>query len=111
MPWKSKKERRQHHKKYHAQCVSSGKWHDQRLRSKYGITTDDFNQMLKEQKHQCFICDSPLGKGTGKYAIDHNHTTGALRKILCQPCNAGLGMFKDSIELLCKAIMYLEDHT
>jgi len=39
--------------------------------------------------------------------IDHDHRTGQVRGLLCHTCNAGLGMFKDNIELLHRAIMYL----
>jgi hypothetical protein len=40
--------------------------------------------------------------------IDHDHTTGEVRGLLCPTCNAGLGHFKDSPELLLKAALYLQ---
>jgi hypothetical protein len=55
---------------------------------------------LGEQK--CAICAS-----TEKLHIDHNHETGVVRGLLCGTCNAGIGMFRDKIELLKNAIDYL----
>lgn len=53
------------------------------------------------------FCDICWGKGT--MCVDHNHTTGFIRGILCRNCNTGLGHFKDSIRILRRAIEYLED--
>lgn len=41
--------------------------------------------------------------------IDHCHTTGRIRGVLCRMCNWGLGMFKDSKELMIKAAIYIEE--
>jgi hypothetical protein len=41
--------------------------------------------------------------------IDHNHVTGGVRGVLCTRCNTGLGKFLDGVDLLKKAIAYLED--
>jgi len=43
-------------------------------------------------------------------AVDHNHSTGKIRSLLCQGCNHGIGHFKESITLLKRAIKYLEVH-
>lgn len=59
---------------------------------------------LKENK--CEICGEKENKK--KLCIDHNHETGELRGILCSKCNSALGLFKDNIENLKKAIEYLE---
>jgi hypothetical protein len=70
------------------------------LKHKYGIVID-------YTLHKCEICNEPLQRGAGKSAIDHNHETGSLRGILCGKCNMGLGLFKDSTEVLQSAIKYL----
>lgn len=54
----------------------------------------------------CQICDQPI-EGRGKN-IDHDHTTGKFRGILCTRCNNGLGMFKDDLDLFQKAMQYLK---
>lgn len=70
--------------------------------------------MWKTQKGRCRICNV---KGDVKevgynskvsLVIDHNHKTGAVRGLLCGPCNLGLGQFRDSTEYLMNAKEYLE---
>ncbi len=79
------------------------------LKNIYGITIEQFDEMLKKQKNKCAICktNKPTGKGFG---VDHNHRTGKIRGILCHHCNIALGGFKDSPELLREAISYLEKY-
>ena len=83
--------------------------------SKFGITTPQRDQMLEEQDYSCMICDSPIEfigvRGASKHsaAVDHCHTHGHVRGILCAACNLGLGHFFDSPELLRNAANYLEE--
>jgi len=74
------------------------------LQLKYGITTPERNKLKESQHHKCGICNEPL---TEKPHVDHCHTTGKIRGILCQNCNIGLGSFKDNIKALNNAINYL----
>jgi hypothetical protein len=62
--------------------------------------------MFAAQDEACAICRAhqPGGKG---WCIDHCHTTGAVRGILCSQCNLGLGQFRDDIGLLAAASNYL----
>lgn len=75
----------------------------------YGITEEEYQDMLEAQEHTCAICgtDKPGGRHK-KFHIDHNHKTGKVRGLLCWPCNAGLGQFKDSYDNLHSALLYLE---
>lgn len=75
---------------------------------KYGITLEQYNEKLLNQNNVCAICQSPPGKK--RLAVDHNHTTGAVRDLLCIKCNTGLGLVNDNIELLKKLIEYLKRH-
>jgi DNA gyrase/topoisomerase IV subunit A len=79
------------------------------LRTKYGLTLADYNKMIKEQGGVCYICQNP--PNVKALAVDHCHTTGKVRRLLCDNCNKGLGCFKDSPELLQKAINYLKKET
>lgn len=70
----------------------------------------DFNALLLKQNGKCAICQRPDSgrKQSGRLAIDHCHATNAVRGLLCHPCNSMLGLAKDSIETLSRAIAYLE---
>ena len=57
----------------------------------------------------CEICGDPPEKGGWKVlALDHDHATGEFRGWLCNHCNRAIGMFRDSVILMRKAIAYLE---
>lgn len=57
----------------------------------------------------CELCNGKLGKRS--LHLDHDHTTGRFRGWLCHGCNVGLGLFRDSIENLQRAITYLKDNS
>jgi hypothetical protein len=82
-----------------------------RLKKKYGITLDDYDKMIKEQKGVCKTCKTnELSSTSDKYfAVDHCHKTGKVRGLLCGPCNSALGMVKENIETLENLIKYLKD--
>jgi hypothetical protein len=77
------------------------------IKTKYGLSAEDYNRLLKEQEYKCKICGINLKDGNRTH-IDHNHTTNKLRGILCLNCNVGIGMFKENKNLLKEAIKYLE---
>lgn len=54
----------------------------------------------------CSICGTE-NFGAHRFSVDHDHITGKFRGILCTSCNAGLGLFKDDVERMKKAITYL----
>lgn len=85
-----------------------------KLRS-YGLTIAQFEEMVKAQKGRCAICDKlpseALGHNHHRLCIDHDHKTGAVRGLLCVRCNAGLGAFSDSAELMENAKNYITKHT
>lgn len=70
---------------------------------KYGLTLEQATELLKTGV--CGICNKPV-KGKGQH-IDHCHTTGKVRGVLCARCNVALGAFGDSIQTLERAIDYL----
>ena len=77
--------------------------------AKYGIDRARYQLMFAEQKGVCKLCGKPEKK-IRKLAVDHCHTTGKVRGLLCMECNTGLGKFKDNTEVLARAIAYLEVH-
>jgi hypothetical protein len=88
---------------------------DFRLRSRcqhHGITVDQYKQMLADQEGKCAICREVPDHGRWMdFVIDHNHTTGRVRGLLCTNCNFGLGHFDDSIERMTTAAMYIAKET
>jgi len=79
------------------------------IKTKYGITLDTYNSMYESQNGKCAICEGSFESGSRRgLVIDHCHTEGNVRRLLCRQCNTGLGQFKDSVSLLEKAIKYLK---
>lgn len=76
----------------------------------YRIRIEDFERMYKEQNGQCNICNKDIPYRGKLIAVDHCHTTGKVRSILCSKCNIGLGQFNEDLELMQKAINYLTLH-
>ncbi len=77
------------------------------LKRTAGITLVEFENRLALQGGVCAICGQA---SKSSLHLDHDHTTGVLRDILCRHCNIGLGNFRDSIVNLRLAIAYLEKH-
>lgn len=90
---------------------------DRNLRRDYGIGLAEYNALFSEQAGACAICGDtvmPTDTRTGEpyqMGVDHCHTCGAVRALLCRSCNNGLGCFRDDPERLKKAIEYLAKHT
>jgi len=81
------------------------------LKRNYGLTLDAYEAMLETQNGLCKICRCVpvLKKWQGRYLhVDHDHTTGRIRGLLCATCNLGVGYFRDRSELLRAAAAYLE---
>ena len=81
-----------------------------RLKRDFGISLDEYNKKLKSQKNGCAICKQICTSGKN-LAVDHCHTSGMIRGLLCGKCNLGLGLFKDDIILLANAKRYLVKHS
>lgn len=78
---------------------------------KYGVTPEQYQQMLEVQAHACALCGR-LDRDCirGGLCIDHCHQSTKVRSLLCHMCNGGLGFFQESPILLRKAADYLETH-
>lgn len=86
------------------ECMARGR-SDGLFRRRYGITRSDYDGMIEAQGGGCAICAS-----THRLCVDHDHETGAVRKILCDRCNRALGVVDDDRELLLKLADYLSEH-
>jgi len=80
--------------------LSRKRW---KLAQKYGITIEDFFNLLESQDGKCPLCLEELKEPH----VDHDHSTGKVRALLCGNCNRGLGMFKENTEVLKRVIEYL----
>ena len=79
------------------------------MKKKYGIGWKEYERMLDEQNGVCKICSKPeTSKNIKRLSIDHNHTTGKVRGLLCRKCNSAIGYFNDNITYLQKAIEYVK---
>ena len=79
----------------------------QRFRKKLGIdiSEQEYQNKLLSQNGVCAICMRPPSKSI--LAVDHCHTTGKIRKLLCTNCNLALGLLKDSTDITKRALEYL----
>lgn len=75
----------------------------------YKITPNDYNQMFEDQLGKCKICDKHQSEFTRRFAVDHCHDTNVVRGLLCSNCNRGIGLLKDSPEILQRASEYLKE--
>jgi hypothetical protein len=81
----------------------------QRVRN-YGMSREEFDQRIKDQDNACEICRLPFVPHKNP-CVDHNHTTMAIRGLLCTHCNAGLGHFKESIDIMQAAQEYIKKYS
>jgi ribosomal protein S27AE len=82
-----------------------------RLRREYGISPERYEEMLIDQRGRCAVCGLSFvadRRETRPY-VDHCHSSGAVRGLLCLACNTGLGQFEDDPGRLKAAIEYLEN--
>lgn len=78
-------------------------------KSKYGISESRYNEMLGAQGYACAVCLKP--HSTEKVlCIDHDHSSGRVRGLLCSHCNTAIGYFRDSPMFCRAAAVYLENH-
>jgi hypothetical protein len=81
-----------------------------KLREKtLGVTEQQYWDMYHKQGGRCGICQARLySKRYKRFAVDHNHSTGEIRGLLCGNCNTGLGLFKDCPTALSRAIDWVK---
>lgn len=80
------------------------------MKRKYGIGINEYNVMLIAQSGKCAICEKDHVDCRNGLYVDHDHASGKVRSLLCQECNTGLGNFKDSRDIVIKALHYIDRH-
>jgi hypothetical protein len=86
---------------------------DRYLKRTYGISESEYNSRLINQNNRCPLCNKEFSFNTfgpDSPVVDHCHTHGHVRGIICNECNRGLGYFRDNPEALRKAAKYLEEN-
>jgi len=74
------------------------------LKDSYGITVDQFDELKRKQNNQCLICGQ-----SKKLVVDHCHSNGHVRGLLCSNCNSGIGLLGEDVSNLKNAIKYLKE--
>ena len=97
---------RRHYKTNPQRAVLKNRKRTMRL---YGLTIEKYDKILEKQNSVCSICSGRCVSGK-RLSVDHNHLTGAIRGLLCQKCNQGIGLFNDKPPLLIAAANYLDRH-
>lgn len=106
-------------------CQATANWRarnptyesSRKLKERYGITPEQYEEMFTIQEGKCAICGSEEtarhnhSNEVQKLAVDHCHITGKIRALLCQDCNRGLGKFKDDPARLIQAAEYVKRHS
>lgn len=99
----------------HLYCSSECRGYNAYYKRNYGISESEYQKMVETQGSQCYLCGGDgflMDKGRHKrpLVVDHDHASGAVRKLLCHNCNRALGLLKDNPALMRKCAEYVEAH-
>lgn len=93
-------------RRYRSKEGAQDKRRDARLRKEYGISLEEYNRVLVKQGGVCAICKTSCSRGTN-LVVDHDHTSGKVRGLLCRLCNLAIGNLRDQTNLCLMAAQYL----
>ena len=79
------------------------------IKSRFGITLDDYDKRKEAQGDLCYICGKPGHCQRNGLSLDHDHATGQLRKFLCPRCNMIVGLIETGDGVIAMAFQYIED--
>jgi hypothetical protein len=113
---------REYRKKNWARCYETRKKYKQRnrkkvasltrksaLKTRYGITPERYQELLKQQNYRCGICGIHEDEVSQRsLCVDHCHNSNQVRGLLCDKCNRGIGAFNDDPELISKAAEFID---
>jgi len=95
--------------RYRGSEKSNRRFRKQNLKHNYGLSLEDYDQMVENQNGVCAICGG-INKSGRRLVIDHDHKTGKIRGLLCNNCNIGIGNLQEDIDILSKSIIYLRKY-
>ncbi len=81
------------------------------LLHKYGISLNDYKDLLSKQDGLCAICRKPESNRYKMLSVDHDHVTGSVRGLLCQKCNIAIGFLGEDPDTMNRAIDYVNSHS
>lgn len=99
-------ERARRYRKAHPERVALSQRRN-RLKRLYGMTLEEFDLLLAEQGGTCAVCPSIEPNGVN-WHVDHCHTTGRVRGILCHPCNTALGLLDEDVDRIKRLSEYVQ---
>jgi len=85
-------------------------YRNNRLKKVYGISLEQYDDMLEAQDNMCFICEKTPEDNGKRLGVDHNHITNEVRGLLCDNCNTAIGLLQDDPELCTLAAEYLRSY-
>jgi len=77
-----------------------------KLKSLYGLSVEEHQQLLDDTNGKCPICGKDFSEA--RACVDHDHETGIVRGMICSNCNSAIGLLNENIDVLLNAINYLE---
>jgi hypothetical protein len=97
--------RREADKRYMDSGQHASRQREGHYRRNYGLSLAEVDAMARDQKNRCLLC----GRGPGKRSLhlDHDHSTGRIRGLLCYGCNRAIGHFRDDPDLMLRAALYV----
>lgn len=78
---------------------------------RFGMTPNQFNTLNQSQNGVCAICRNPPSNKRKRLDVDHCHDTGKIRGLLCSRCNTAIGLMRDSVATLVRAVNYLAQYS
>ena len=112
--WKEPESQRKRSQDYRKTLTQEQRYISNRntkLKQAYGLTHKQVEEMKRLQEYKCYVCScNELEAGSKGLVVDHNHTTGQIRKLLCSPCNTALGLLREDKNIFTSLIKYIEEH-
>jgi hypothetical protein len=100
--------RREYSRAYELKRYDKDKNYFKHISNKYGLTREAYRVLYDSQDGCCAVCEAPETLSARRFHVDHDHSTGIVRGLLCHYCNVGIGQFEDDPKLLAAAIDYLD---
>lgn len=101
---------RKNRDKVHIRANNSDKRHRTRIKRMYGVSQSQYDEMMEVQNAKCAICNTDFSEFRYRPSIDHDHTTGKVRALLCNPCNIKVGYVETEGPWREAVLAYLASH-